>query len=142
MIRCLALSVFALFTMIAVAIAGPLNLSDGLALEGHDPVAYFTQGRPMKGNPAFMVKHEGATYHFSSAEHQALFEADPAKYKPQYGGFCAYGMASGYQAPVEVDKFNVIDGKLYLNYNGSVQSKWRKDTGGFITQADANWLKQ
>lgn len=143
MIRSFFLAVFTFLCVVTTAVAGPKNLSgDGLALEGYDPVAYFTEGKPLMGNPDFMVKHDGATYHFTSENHKALFEASPEKYKPQYGGFCAFGMASGYQAPVEVDKFTVVDGKLYLNYNGSVQSKWRKDTGGYITRADTNWAKQ
>jgi len=133
----------ALLVYAGAAFAGPVNVDgNGLALEGHDPVAYFTEGEPVKGNADFMVKHDGATYQFASAEHQALFEADPAKYAPQYGGFCAYGMSSGYQAPVEVDKFTVVDGKLFLNYNGSVQSTWRKDIPGYVTKANANWVKQ
>lgn len=136
-------TIFALFFLAVSAIAGPVNVdSSGLALEGHDAVAHFTEGKPVRGNPSFMVKHDGATYQFASAEHQALFEANPVKYAPQYGGFCAFGMSSGYQAPVEIDKFTVVDGKLFLNYNGSVQSKWRKDIPDFITKANAEWKNQ
>jgi len=138
--------IFALITFLAfagLAIAGPVNVdSNGLALEGNDPVAYFTMEKPVKGSAAFSATHEGATYYFASADNKAMFETNPTKYTPQYGGFCAFGMASGYQAPVETDKFTVVDGKLYLNYNGSVQSKWRKDISGYVSKANQNWTAQ
>jgi YHS domain-containing protein len=132
-----------LFGLVGAALAGPVNVNgDGVALEGHDPVAYFTQGRPVKGETAYVTVHDGATYQFASAENKSMFDSDPAKYLPQYGGFCAYGMASGYQAPVEIDRFTVVDGKLYLNYNGSVQTRWRKDIDGYVAKADQNWKTQ
>ncbi|WP_420407017.1 YHS domain-containing (seleno)protein [Hoeflea sp.] len=125
------------------ATAASANVSEsGVALEGHDPVAYFTMNKPVPGDPAITGTHEGAVYRFSSEENKALFEADPAKYAPQYGGYCAYGAARGYKAPVEVDKFSIVDGKLYLNYNGQVQGTWLKDTAGYIEKADAWWTSQ
>lgn len=130
-------------TEVGPAMASPVNTTkSGIAIDGHDPVAYFTLNRAVRGEEAITASYGGATYQFSSQEHKALFEADPAKYAPQYGGYCAYGAAQGYNAPVEADKFTVLDGKLYLNYNGNVQSTWRKDTEGFITKADAYWAKQ
>ncbi|MEQ8306467.1 MAG: YHS domain-containing (seleno)protein [Hoeflea sp.] len=127
----------------APAVAAAVNTSEsGVAIEGHDPVAYFTMNKPVPGDPAITATHEGAVYRFSSEENRALFEADPAKYAPQYGGYCAYGAAKGYKAPVEVDKFSIVDGKLYLNYNGQVQSTWIKDTAGYIDKADAWWKGQ
>ena len=132
-----------LMLLVGVALAGPVNKNgSGLAIEGHDPVAYFTLGKAVAGSGEFTASHDGATYRFVSAAHRDQFNADPARYLPQYGGFCAYGMAQGYQASVQPDKFTIVDGKLYLNYNGSVQSRWRKDTGGYISAANANWLKQ
>jgi YHS domain-containing protein len=98
--------------------------------------------KAVRGNKAITAEHGGATYQFVSQEHRALFVADPAKYVPQYGGYCAYGASQGYNAPVEADKFTVVDGKLYLNYNGRVQGTWRKDTAGYITKADAYWAGQ
>lgn len=127
----------------APAVAAAVNTSEsGVAIEGHDPVAYFTMNKPVPGDPAITATHDGAVYRFSSEENRALFEADPAKYAPQYGGYCAYGAAKGYKAPVEVDKFSIVDGKLYLNYNGQVQSTWIKDTAGYIDKADAWWKGQ
>ncbi|WP_422371181.1 YHS domain-containing (seleno)protein [Hoeflea sp.] len=127
----------------APAAAAPVNVSgSGVAIEGHDPVAYFTMNKPVPGNPAITATYEGAVYRFSSEENRKLFEAAPARYAPQYGGYCAYGAAKGYKAPVEVDKFSIVDGKLYLNYNGQVQSTWVKDTAGYIEKADAWWKGQ
>lgn len=123
--------------------ANPVNTTkSGVAIDGHDPVAYFTMSKAVRGEQAITANYGGATYQFSSQENKALFEADPAKYAPQYGGYCAYGASQGYNAPVEADKFTIVDDKLYLNYNGRVQSTWRKDTARFITKADAYWATQ
>jgi YHS domain-containing protein len=125
------------------AMARPVNMTNaGVAIDGHDPVAYFTMGKAVRGDKAITANYGGATYQFISQDHKALFEADPARYAPQYGGYCAYGASQGYNAPVEADKFTVLDGKLYLNYNARVQSTWRKDTAGYITKADAYWATQ
>ena len=113
--------------------------SSGLALQGYDPVAYFTDRQPVRGKAEFTARHEGATYRFASAANRDAFAAAPAKYAPQYGGYCAFGLASGYKAPIEPDAWTVVDGKLYLNYNRSVRSRWSTDIPGFIRKADANW---
>ena len=120
--------------------AGENNVdASGLALKGHDPVAYFTEKKPVRGKPEFTAAHEGATYRFASAANRDTFAADPAKYAPQYGGYCAFGMAGGYKAQIEPDAWTVVDGKLYLNYNRSVRSQWSSDVPGYILKADANW---
>jgi YHS domain-containing protein len=120
--------------------AGENNVdSSGLALKGYDPVAYFTEKKPVAGKPEFTARHEGATYRFASAANRDAFAAAPAKYAPQYGGYCAFGMASGYKAPIESDAWTVVDGKLYLNYNRSVRSQWSSDVPGYVRKADANW---
>ena len=127
------------FTLTAYA-AGESNLdSSGLALQGYDPVAYFTEQKPLRGKPDFTAQHEGATYRFASAANRDAFAAAPAKYAPQYGGYCAFGAASGYKAPIQPDAWTVVDGKLYLNYNQSVRRQWSSDIPGFIRKADANW---
>jgi YHS domain-containing protein len=129
-----------LLVWFGVAFSAPVNVDgNGLAIQGYDPVAYFTQNKPVKGSSEFTAEYEGATYQFSSSENQETFSADPAKYAPQYGGYCAYGLAYGSKAPIEVDKFTVVDGKLYLNFNGDIQSRWEKDVPGFINTADKNW---
>lgn len=117
-----------------------LNLDrDGVAIKGHDPVAYFTMNKPVKGSPSFMAKHDGATYWFANAEHQQAFAAQPAKYVPQYGGYCAFGVAKGAKPDIDPTAFAVVDGKLYLNLNPDVQSRWLKDVPGYIKTADENW---
>ena len=109
------------------------------AVEGYDPVAYFTEGKPVKGDKDFTFEYQGADFRFASAENLALFKADPTKYAPQYGGYCAWAVAQGKTAKGDADHWRIVDGKLYLNYNGSIQKKWEADIDGFITAADANW---
>jgi YHS domain-containing protein len=117
-----------------------LNLNgDGVAIKGYDPVAYFTMNKPVKGSPSFMAKHDGATYWFANTEDQQAFTAQPAKYVPQYGGYCAYGVAKGAKPDIDPTAFSVVDGKLYLNLSPDVQSRWLKDVPGYIKTADENW---
>jgi len=120
--------------------AGENNVdSSGLALKGYDPVAYFTEGRPVQGKAEFTARHEGAVYRFASVVNRDAFAAAPAKYVPEYGGYCAFGTASGYKAPIEPDAWTIVDGKLYLNYNQSVRSRWASDIPGYIRKADSQW---
>jgi YHS domain-containing protein len=113
--------------------------SSGLAIQGYDPVAYFTEKKPVPGKAEFTATHEGAIYRFASAANRDAFVAAPAKYAPQYGGWCAYGVASGYKAKIEPDAWTVVDGKLYLNYSQSVRRTWSSDVPGYIRKGDANW---
>ena len=112
------------------------------AVSGHDVVAYFDEGRPVEGSSDFETEWQGATWKFSSAENLAKFEADPEAYAPQYGGYCAWAMARGYFASADPDNWSIVDGKLYLNYNDDVQSKWEADIPGFIEKADVKWSEQ
>jgi YHS domain-containing protein len=121
------------------AAAGEFFEKDGAALRGYDPVAYFREMRPVKGSAGHTAVFEGSTFHFASKANRDEFAASPEKFAPQYGGFCAYGMAGGYKAATDPAQFSVIDGKLYLNYNGAVQSKWKTDLPGYIAKADGNW---
>ncbi|MEM7493188.1 MAG: YHS domain-containing (seleno)protein [Pseudomonadota bacterium] len=109
------------------------------AVEGHDAVAYFTQGKPVKGSKEFSTEYQGAEFRFSSAENLALFTADPAKYAPQYGGYCAWAISQGKTAKGDADHWAIVDGKLYLNYNKSIQKTWDADRAGFIVKADTEW---
>jgi YHS domain-containing protein len=113
--------------------------SEGVAIKGYDPVAYFTMNKPVKGSPSHRATHDGATYWFASTEHQQAFAAQPAKYVPQYGGYCAFGVAKGAKPDIDPTAFSVTDGKLYLNLNPDVQSRWLKDVPGYIRSADENW---
>jgi len=130
--------------LITAALAGPaaagtINDADGVAIKGYDPVAYFTDGRAVAGSLAFSARYEGATFLFASAEHRDAFVADPTRFAPQYGGFCAYGAAEGQKAVIDPEAFAIVGGKLYLNYSRSVQAKWAKNIPGYITKADRNW---
>jgi YHS domain-containing protein len=117
-----------------------LNLDkSGLAVQGYDPVAFFTDGKPVKGTPQFTSNLKGATYHFASAEHKATFEKDPAKYEPQFGGYCAYGVSKGKTVPIEVDAFQIVDGRLLLQYDKGIRDKFNKGTAGNLKLADSNW---
>lgn len=109
------------------------------AIRGYDPVAYFTEGKAVKGTDGFTHQWQGATWRFSSAANRDRFAADPGKYAPQYGGYCAYGVAGGYAVSIEPEAWSVVDGKLYLNYSRGVKSSWLKDVPGHVRKADANW---
>ena len=111
----------------------------GLAIRGTDPVAYFTDGRPVEGSAEFELEWNGATWRFSSAAHRDLFRADPQRYAPQYGGYCAWAVSQGYTASTDPEAWRIVDGKLYLNYSADVQRKWERDVAGFIAKADAAW---
>lgn len=115
--------------------------TDQGAIRGYDPVAYFTAGEAVKGDPAHAMEWNGATWHFASAENRARFEAEPAAYAPRFGGYCAYGTSQGYKVGIDPDAFSIVDGRLYLNYNRSVQSTWLKDTAGYIRLAEENWVE-
>lgn len=112
---------------------------DGVALRGYDPVGYFTDGHPVKGSSQFPVIYQGSLFHFSSAAHRDAFLVEPARYAPQYGGYCAYGAANGYKAKSHPDAFSIVDGKLYLNYSVAVRELWQERVSDYIAKADANW---
>lgn len=112
-----------------------------LAVNGHDPVAYFTDGQPIAGSSTFESEYNGATWRFASAANKAAFDADPARFAPQYGGYCAWAVSQGYTAKGDPANWRIVDGKLYLNYNTEVQRMWEKDISGNIDAADGNWPK-
>ena len=116
-----------------------LGSPEGVAIRGYDPVAYFREGGPQLGKPEFSVRHGGAVWRFATAEHKALFEADPQRYLPAYGGFCAYGTSRGYLVKIEPDAWSIVDGKLYLNYDLGVRETWARRTKTYIARADGNW---
>lgn len=119
--------------------AEPVFSTDGVAIEGTDPVAYFTERKPVAGNPDITYDHAGVTWRFASAANRDTFAADPARYAPQYGGYCAWAVSQGYTAPTVAEAWHIEDGKLYLNYSKSVQRQWSEDISGNIGKADANW---
>ncbi|MCH9809298.1 MAG: YHS domain-containing protein [Alphaproteobacteria bacterium] len=111
----------------------------GVAVGGYDPVAYFTAGKPVKGKSTLTHEYQGATWRFSSEQNLAAFKSEPAKYAPQYGGYCAWAVSQGYTAKGDPNAWKVVNGKLYLNYNRSVQRTWQRNAKGNIKKADANW---
>lgn len=111
----------------------------GLALRGYDPVAYFTDGKPVPGDYTITTQHDGATYRFASEDHKALFLRDPAKYLPEFGGFCAYGAAKGVKVDGDPTVWKIVDNKLYLNLAPAVATRWNQDIPGNITTANEKW---
>lgn len=147
--RILATAIVLVAGLSVPALAGvETNTSGGLtiqgaplAVHGYDTVAYFTEGRPVVGSAKHAHVHKGATYRFASAENLARFKKDPEAYVPQYGGYCAYGVAVGAKFDGDPRQWKIVDGKLYLNLNEDIQATWKKDIPGNIKKAGANWKK-
>ena len=133
---------FLLFGSIAVLAqkSAVFNPTDG-AIHGYDPVAYFKELKPVKGSKNYTYAWNSATWYFTSQQNLDTFKASPEKFTPQYGGYCAYGLADGHKAPTDPQAWLIADGKLYLNYNKDVQGMWKKKQAEYIQKADKNWPK-
>ncbi len=134
--------VLCLFTAsVGITLAAPRpNLDkEGVALQGYDPVAFFTDGKPVLGQAAFHSAYHDATYRFASAEHQAIFEKNPEKYEPQFGGYCAYGVSQGHTAPIKIEAFQIVNGRLLMQYDSEVKDLFNKDARGNLEAADQKW---
>ena len=117
-----------------------LNLDKtGVAIQGYDPVGFFTDSQPVKGDPKFVAKRDGAIYFFATKEHKELFTQDPAKYEPAFGGYCAYGVSRNKLVEIDMEASQVVDGKLLLQYSKGVRDDFNKDIKGNLAKADANW---
>ncbi len=130
-------------TLAFSAFAGQFDVNQtntGLGIRGYDPVAYFTVGAPTKGDFGITTVVDGTTYRFASEENKKLFEADPAKYLPQFGGFCAYGLANGVKVDADPELWTIADGRLFLNLAPPVQERFSKDVSGFVKAADEKWV--
>jgi YHS domain-containing protein len=139
-----AVATAALSSAIAVvpASTSAINTNQaGLALHGYDPVAYFTVGRPTAGTARFVAKHEGVTYRFATADNLKRFKADPAAYTPQFGGFCAMGVALDKKLDGDPKIWKIVDGKLYVNVNKDVQTTWLSNVAGNLLKASEQWPK-
>ena len=112
--------------------------ADG-AIRGYDPVAYHTRAKPVPGRADITLTWNGATWRFASEANRTLFAADPERYAPRYGGFCAYGTSRGYKVSTDPQAFAIVDGRLYLNYSLPVQKTWNEDRPGHIRKADEQW---
>jgi YHS domain-containing protein len=138
--------VVAALTMLAWSVSAGAGSSintgyfGGTAIEGYDPVAYFTDGRATKGSEEFAYDWLGATWHFASAEHRELFSKQPVSYAPQYGGHCSLGTAFG-ESTVNIDPeaWSIVDGKLYLQYSKDGREQWERDRANRIAAADQKW---
>lgn len=146
MMKMPVLPLFLLLLSLLAACSSPPNPSvpvnvdgDGVAIKGYDPVAYFTQGKPLPGQPRFVQQWNGAKWHFATIEHLEMFKADPEKYAPRYGGYCAYAVSQGTTADIDPESWRIVEGKLYLNLNPEVQRLWEQDIPGYIEKADRNW---
>jgi YHS domain-containing protein len=127
------------FATSSAALANEIYATNGVAINGYDTVAYFKEHKPVKGLSKFSSTYKGAQFHFASIANRDAFAANPERYAPQYGGYCAYGTAEGHKATTQPQAFTVVGGKLYLNYNDDVQKTWRSDVDGYIRKANANW---
>lgn len=145
---------FALIALIAVVAAGcgllgvgALNKSTaavnvdskGLALQGYDAVAYFKENLPREGKAEFTADYNGAKWQFTSAENRDAFTKEPAKYAPQYGGYCAWAVGHNYTAQGDPQAWKIVDNKLYLNYSKDVQAKWQQEIPKYVADGDKNW---
>ncbi|MGE5893910.1 MAG: YHS domain-containing (seleno)protein [bacterium] len=113
----------------------------GFVIRGYDPVAYFTEGRPVPGRADLSAEYKGGTYLFANAANRNAFKANPEKYVPQYGGYCAYGVAVGKKFDIDPSSWRIVDGKLYFNLNPVILEKWSADTKGYIHKSEENWPK-
>ncbi len=133
------LLVFAALSAIATA-KELLNVdSHGIAIQGYDPVAFFTDGRPVKGIPQFQSEYNGAKYYFASSEHKIAFDKQPARYEPQFGGYCAYGASKGTRAPIKIEAWQIVNGRLLMQYDLDIKDKFNQDQEGSLKKADENW---
>jgi YHS domain-containing protein len=120
--------------------AAPINVdAEGVALHGHDAVAYFTGGKAVPGTAQFEYAWQGARWRFSSAANREAFAKSPATYAPQFGGYCAWAVSRNYTADIDPAAFAVVNGKLYLNYSRLIQARWRLDRDANIAKGEANW---
>jgi YHS domain-containing protein len=113
--------------------------ADGLGARGYDVTAYFTHGKPARGNPAHQLSYKGATWRFASADALARFKDDPRAFLPQFGGYCAWAVSQGYIAPGDPEQWKIVDGKLYLNFNARAKELWEADQDAAIVRGRANW---
>ncbi len=121
------------------ATPGPIFTEQGVAIRGADPVAYFTQSAPVIGSPEFSHNWGDAIWHFTSAAHRDMFAENPEAYAPQYGGNCAWAVAQGYLASTIPEAWQIVDGKLYMNFSRRIQRRWERDIPGHIAQGNENW---
>ena len=146
MMKTLTLTVFGALSFVAAILPARARDADiytglfsSLAVGGYDAVAYFKENRPVKGRPEFTTDYKGAKWQFASAENLTAFKANPVAYAPQYGGYCSWAVSQGYTASGDPLVWKIVNNRLFLNYDQSVQATWEKDIPGNISKADKNW---
>ena len=130
-----------LVAVVATPVFGKDYTHSTPGISGYDPVSYFTGGTPQRGSGYHVADYQGVTYAFASEENKETFEANPSKYAPAYGGWCAYGVAVGKKFVADPEVWKIVKGTLYLNLDRDIQSKWKKDIPGYIKTGDANWTE-
>lgn len=136
----LSIHVFFVFATSAFAQSDFFSTKEG-AINGYDAVAYFTKSKPVVGKKENSFVWKGETWYFATDKNLKTFKSNPEKYAPQFGGYCAYGVADGHKAKTDPEAWTVLDGKLYLNYNKNVLQLWRKDPKNYIIKANENWAE-
>lgn len=143
--RSLLAAVWLTFNACAVVMAADKTLvnvdKEGIAIQGNDPVAFFTLKAPVKGKGEFETEFQGAKYRFHSAKSKAAFDANPTKYVPQFGGYCAFGVSKGKLVEIDPEAFQIVDGRLLLQYSKGVRDDFNKDAAGNLKKAEENWPK-
>ncbi len=137
-----ALLLIALFCVGCANLQGSTFSDEEGAIRGYDPVAYFSEGKPVKGVANITYRYKGSIWHFANEENRQRFGQDPTRYEPQYGGYCAYAMSNGYVASINPQAWTIHDDKLYLNYSLGVRERWLKDIPGHVKRADRNWTEK
>lgn len=132
---------FMLLSSIGMFASRPVLASDGVAIGGYDAVAYFLDGKPVKGTPQISEDWNGARWQFASLEHRDRFRAAPEKYAPQFGGYCAYAVSHNYTAKSDPAAWSIVDDRLYLNYDLDTQKEWLAQRDQFIADGHRNWPK-
>jgi len=145
LVRALVITVPLLFVAFSAATAAKARINKtplgGVAIEGYDTVAYFSDSGPVKGSKEHEVEWKGATWRFANAGNRDRFVADPERYAPRYGGYCAFAVSQGLTAGIDPAVFRIVEDKLYLNYSKEIQGRWEQDIRGNIAKADANYPK-
>ena len=132
-------ALFAIAPALAATTAPAVSATNGVAIQGYDPVAFFTAGAPQKGRVEHSYEYEGATWRFASADSLATFISDPSRYAPQFGGYCAWAVSQHYLAPGDPRFWKIVDGKLYLNANARAKELWEAEEADAIKRGHANW---
>jgi hypothetical protein len=128
-------------SLVLHAASQPIFTASGLAIRGYDPVAYFSENKPVEGLKEFSFTWQEVEWRFKNKANMELFKSSPEKYAPQFGGFCAYGVSDNHKSPTDPSAFTVVNDKLYLNYSPKVKELWSKDRDGHIKRAETNWVK-